>query len=291
VDKNLKVKNVREIEDDEEEQGETKILGFDELSYDEKIQVIENKYEEGIKKGLEYEQVFDSLPVEEKLFVYQVKELEKQKAIDKQVELERIAQEEKQKVLEEFSKASQDEKINADVKGKHYGPGGLQEFLAKQKLERTKKKAMKKGGEIIIKGHMGKGYELIWSSKPIKYVEFLSKNEQGEEVRNITRITKTKGHLRGSSIPVHLCLEGVANSIDPFEGIETNMSAEYFNKLLQGEFQSGLATGLAIKPNKSSGLDMAKLTPILLIGVIGALGVIAYYQMQLFEMVSKLAGA
>ena len=261
---------------------------FSDLTIDKQIQIIDNKLNDFAKQGLKFQEAFQSLNPEEQVVVYQIREQEELKRKETIANEERIREEERKLIKQEFDAAKPDEKLDGDYQAQQIDPSGLQQWMKEFGLNRTKKKAYKKGLNIIIKCNIGRGYEIITSKKPVRYVEFKSKNEKGEDVTNITRITKNKGHLNGSSIPVHFCIEGVANSFDPFENMETNMSAEYFNKLLQGEFQAGLATGLAIKPEGAGGLDMAKLTPLLLLGVIGALGVIAYYQMQLFEMVTAL---
>jgi hypothetical protein len=272
---------------------EVKEPDFKDLDFEEQVKVVDKKLKAEATKGIQFDEAFQKLSPEEQVVVYKYKEYVQQQEEARKLERERIAAEERAKIEKEFEetkKESPEEILDANVKGKNAGPSGLQTFLAKLKVSRTKKRALKKGGQIIIKAYIGRGYEIIYSKTPVRFVEFKSKNEAGEEVRNVTRITRNKGHLKGSSIPVHLCVEGIANSFDPFEGIETNMSAEYFNKLLQGEFQSGLATGLAIRPNKHAGFDMAKITPILFLAVIAGLGIMAYYLMQIYEIVSKLGG-
>ena len=279
-------KKVKEVVEEPIE-NETK---FVDMEFADQVQFLENKIREGAEQEKSFEEVFEEMSPEEKVVVYKVRELEAQRKAQIEADQERIRAEEREKLRKEFDAAKEEDKITSKDKGKKVGASGLQQFFAKQGIEKKKKKAYRKGLNVIIKCNIGRGYEIITTKKPVRFVEFKSKNEKGEEVTNITRITKSRGHLNGSSIPVHFCVEGVANSFDPFENIETNMSAEYFNKLLQGEFQSGLATGLAIKPEGAGKFDMAKITPLLLLGVIAALGVIAYYQMQLYEMVTKLGG-
>jgi len=261
---------------------------FDKLEFAEQIKLVDAKLTASAEKGKDFQEAFKELSPQEQNVVYKFREYEAQRKAEQEADKERIRLEEREKLRQEYDAASPDMKMDADVQGTSVSPSGLQQWLKKSGIDRKKKKSYKKGLSVIIKCNIGRGYEIITSKKPVRYVEFKSKNEKGEEVTNITRITKSKGHLNGSSIPVHFCIEGVANSYDPFENIETNMSAEYFNKLLQGEFQAGLSVGLAIKPEGAGKFDMAKITPILLLGVVAGLGVIAYYQMQLYEMVSAL---
>jgi len=269
---------------------------FKDLPFVKQVKIVDDKMKALGKQGKDFYAAIEELSDEEKIVIYKYKELiqaeetEKARLVEEKKQSAETKKKEVEKEYKEVKAKKPELVLDANIKGKQYSAGALKNMMASRKLDKIKKKAFRKGGEIIIKGHIGKGYELIWSKTPKRYVEFLSKNEQGEEVRNITRITKTKGHLRGSSIPVHLCLEGVANSIDPFEGIETNMSAEYFNKLLQGEFQSGLATGLAIRPEKASRFDMAKVTPILFLALLGGMIILGYYVTQIYEVVSKLGG-
>jgi len=265
--------------DNENEIEKTQKRTLDQI-YNDELNLIKNKLN---KK--------EKLTDEQALFLAMHKERVLKRKEEEQKLIQQLTKQtkekEKKELIKEYDSAPEEEKITAKQTGKAIGPSGLSKFLASTKIKKVNKKARTKGGEIIIKGHIGKGYEILWSRKPVRYVEFISKNEQGEEVRNITRIVKTKGHLKGSSIPVHLCLEGIADSFDPFEGLETNLSAEYFNKLLMGQFQSGLAVGLAIKPKKAD-RSLERFMPIILIAVVGCMIILIYFMSQIWEIVSKL---
>ncbi|MEO5350121.1 MAG: hypothetical protein H7836_10800 [Magnetococcus sp. YQC-3] len=259
---------------------EEKKIAFKDLSFEDQVRLIETKLLSG--------KSFQQLPLEEQVIWLQYEKLVGEQQAKEKAEQALFEQQRKAGLIEEFDSAPETEKLRAGVQGKPVSPDGLKQFLAKTKVGRVNKKARRKGGEIIIKGNIGKGYEIVWSKNPVRFVEFFSKNEQGELVRNVTRITKTKGHLKGSSIPVHLCLEGVANSIDPFEGIETNMSAEYYNKLLMGQWQSGYAAGVAIK-QEGQGMDkFAKFMPILMLVVVGCLIILIYMMSQIWEKIGML---
>jgi len=276
------------------EESEKKEISFSERPFEEQLRIVDKEIQNIMlnQKLSDVNKAIEQLPLEKQgiVFRYQLalREQEEQKAKELQAQKEQ----EKKEVLEEYEKIKKEEPENvlkADTKGDVVGPGKIKEFFAGRRINKIKEKAYKKGKHIIIKAYAGRGFEII-SSKPVKYVEFKTKNEKGEEIVNITRIAQPKGHLQGTSIPVHLCIEGVANSVDLFQNFETNMSAEYINKLLQGEFETGLTTGLAIRSDKANKFDVAKITPILFIILIAAMGFIAYNQMQLFEIVSKIPG-
>ena len=259
---------------------------FEELSFQEQINRVEQKMRSIMKTGKSFNEAFEKLFSYEQETILKYQELEQQRQQAMQREKERIELEEKERIKKEFEETKNEQKLLASEEGLTVSPNKLKLFLARFKLKKIVGKAYKKGGAIIIKCYLGRGYQLIYSKKPIKFVEFKSKNEKGEEIINITRITQNKGHLHGSSIPVHFCIEGVANSFDPFKNIETDMSADSVNKLLKGEFQSGLATGLAIKPEGVHKFPTEKALIILFFVVIGALGIMGYYLMQIYELVA-----
>ena len=199
--------------------------------------------------------------------------------------------EEYKKLQKEFEEANEEDKLTIDkeedgkvsTKPKNYL---IQNFLTKRVL----KQAKKNGGSIILKAFGDSGIEFIWSKKPVKFIEFIDKNEQGEEIKNICRIVKTKHRLKGTSIPIHICAEGVFENINLFEGAETDLSAEYVNKAVVNAYQGGLHRGLGMKNQMGLGGKLADYMPFMMLVMIGCVLVLIWMMSQLWEKVGAIPG-
>jgi hypothetical protein len=194
---------------------------------------------------------------------------------------------EQQELKKEFAKASDNQKLTGKERGiRIQGKGGkLKQFLWKRKI----KKAVKKGGSLILKSYKDSSLELVFSKKPVRYVEFRGKTEQGEETNYITRITKTKHRLQGSSVPLHVCLEGIAENMNLYEGAETNLSADYVNKWGSGLFHSGILKGMAMKEQAGLKGTMENAIPILLFINIAVMIIVIYLMFEMWGIVADIA--
>ncbi len=228
----------------------------------------------------------------EEIYLYNnTLEEEKQASIEeqnKQIKEELLKRKaEQQELKKEFSKAKDSQKLTGREKGvRIQGKGGrIKQWFWRRKI----KKAVKKGGSLIIKGYKDSSLELVFSKKPVRYVEFKGKTEQGEETNYITRITKTKHRLNGSSVPLHICLEGIAENMNLYEGAETNLSADYVNKWGSGLFHSGILKGMAMKDQAGLKGTMENAIPILLFINIAAMIIVIYLMFELWGIVSDMA--
>jgi len=157
-------------------------------------------------------------------------------------------------------------------------------FLTKRVI----KQAKQKGGSIILKCFGDSSIQFIWSKVPIKFIEFVEMNENNEEIKNICRVVKTKHRLKGTSIPIHLCAEGIFENINLFEGAEVDLSAEYVNKSVVNAYQGGLHRGLGMKQQMGMMGKIGDYMPIMMIILIGLVIIMIYMMSQLWEAVGAL---
>jgi len=193
--------------------------------------------------------------------------------------------------LQEFDELPEEEKLSAEVEGTYLkeSPNVLYEFLAKRKMEKVSSKAKKKGGAIIEKAYLDSSIELIWVKHPKTYVEFVRVDENNEKVRSIARVTKTKHRLKGSSVPVHIAIEGVSENVNLLEGVNTSLSAQHINQMNMLWYQSGFFDALDAKEQQKKKLDLASAGLILTLIMLAVLIYLAWQQYQLFDLVSNLA--
>ena len=251
---------------------------------------------ENLLRGIRAKQLANkSLTPEEKLLwteyqerVNTIEEQEKLEELKAKQESEEAKQEEQ---LQEFDELPEEEKLSAEVEGTYLkeSPNVLYEFLAKRKMEKVSSKAKKKGGAIIEKAYLDSSIELIWVKHPKTYVEFVRVDENNEKVRSIARVTKTKHRLKGSSVPVHIAIEGVSENVNLLEGVNTSLSAQHINQMNMLWYQSGFFDALDAKEQQKKKLDLASAGLILTLIMLAVLIYLAWQQYQLFDLVSNLA--
>ena len=244
---------------------QVKIDGGKELSFDE--QVFVKEYEDAIN-------------------VLQRANLEQEQENKRQ---EEVANQEK--LNKEYASAPEEEKLPGSTEGEYIyrGHGKLNEFFANRKIKKMYKKVKKKGGSVLIKFYKDTSAELVWLKRPVTFVEFLSKDETGDIIRSVSRITKNKHRLKGSSVPVHLAIEGSSENVSLLEGVNTSLSAKYINGLLQSSFEAGRAFEADLEQNKKKKFDIASIGFILTLIMLAVLLYLAYQQYNLYELVMKMA--
>jgi len=250
--------------------------------YDLKLISIYNK----IRAGKE-------LSPEEQYFWTQEEQIQEEERIQQQnqeVQAELAEQQAKQdQARQDFEQAPKEQKMSSKEKGVRIkGKGGK---VKRWLWNRKAKKAVKKGGSLILKAYKDSSLELVFSKKPVRFVEFKGKTEQGEETNYITRITKTKHRLSGTSVPIHVCLEGIAENMNLYEGAETNLSADYVNKWGSGLFHSGILKGMAMKDQAGIGGSLQNAVPLLLFINIGVMIIVVYLMFELWGIVADMAAA
>lgn len=228
----------------------------------------------------------------EEIYIYNnhLQEQQEQMNNEEKEQLQAEIQKEKEKqeqAQQDFEQAPQQKKLTGKEKGVRIkGKGGrIKRFLWKRKL----KKGVKKGGSLILKGYKDSSLELVFSKKPVRFVEFKGKTEQGEDTNYITRITKTKHRLGGTSVPIHVCLEGIAENMNLYAGAETNLSADYVNKWGSGLFHSGILKGMAMKEQAGLGKSLENVVPLLLFINIAGMIIVAYLMFEMWGIVADIA--
>ena len=273
----------------EEKEREMKIKGIRDYSQEE----LEQKLKEIKAKILSNK----TLTPEEKLVKYEYEEIMTQQEAQRQAliqeEVKRQVEVEQIKMRKEFEAADTEEKLGAEVKGTYLkkGSGALNEFFAKRTMNKVSEKAKKKGGTIIEKVYADSSIELIWSKKPIKFVEFSTINERGEQIKTISRVSKTKHRLKGSPVPVQVVLEGVSENINLHEGADMSLSAQHINQMNMLFYEAGYLDALDAKEQKKMGFDLNKLMPILILISIGISIVVAWQLSQLYTDLGTLRTA
>jgi len=206
---------------------------------------------------------------------------------------QRIEDVKKQKeLLKEFDEMSPERKVDADIEGEYLkkGPNAINRFKAKRAMKKVGKKAKTKGGAIIQKVYLDSSIELLWVKTAKEWVEFIRVDDQGNKVRSIARVTKTKHRLKGSSVPVHIAIEGVSENANLLEGINTSLSAQHINQMNQLCYQAGFFDALDAKDQQKKKLDLASASLILMFIIIIVMGYLAWQQMQLFDLVTAAIG-
>lgn len=258
-----------------------------------KLEEYSDEEREQRRREIEAKQISNkSLTPEENLFFKEYTEaLQYQKELY-EVQQEKVRQEEynkqQDKLLKEFDALPKDQKVDADIQGEYLskGPNFFSTFKAKRTMEKVAKKAKKKGGAIIQKVYLDSSIELIWINKVKQWIEFVRIDDQGNKVRSIARVTKTKHRLKGSSVPVHIAIEGVSENANLLEGVNTSLSAQHINQMNQLCYQAGFFDALDAKDQQKKKMDFASASLILMFILIIVMGYIAWQQMQLFDLVT-----
>ena len=276
-------KNFKETEDDDEN---TEIEDPPELTIEKKLEFIATKIKSGIDPSDEEKLIWNG-------YIAQVQaEEEKQKAIleieekEKQ-EKKRLEDEQKKKELkEEFDNAEPHEKLLIKDKIVKADPSGgkIKMWLFKNKV----KKGYKKGGTLILKAEKDTGIEFIYTDKPVKFVEFREKNERGEEIVNIARVVKTKHHLKKTSVPIHIAVEGVSENVSLLEGVKTDLSAEAVNKGFKMSYIGGYLKRDAELSQTDIKNNLEKLMPILVLAILGGMCIIGWIMYQNNQQMDNL---
>ena len=252
---------------------------LDEVRQD-KVREVFTKKAKGIKLSEEEVKIYDSI-------IDQAKQQQQQAYIERQKESYKAEQEQ---IKKESSKASEEDflSVKAPSISLNKGPSAVQQWIAKYFATSTISKGKKKGGTFILKGYRDTGIELVWSAKPVRYVKFTIMNEKNEALEYVTRVVKTKHRWRGTSIPVHIALEGVNENVDLFEGAEVELSAEYVNKALTLQWNAGLLTGLAMRDEEAKDFFKA-MGPLLMIITLLLTCIMAYMMYTMYQKMDAIS--
>ncbi len=245
----------------------------------EKIKEIFTKKARGTRLTDEETKIYDSV----------INEAQQIQQAQLQANLQAKYLEEQQKIQEELAKAKPEEFLPEDSPSINFnkGPSKVNEWVTKFLVSGKISKGKKKGGTFILKGYRDTGVELVWSKNPVRFVKFVLHNEKGEPFEYVTRVVKTKHRWKGTSIPLHIALEGVNENVDLFEGAEVELSAEYVNKALTLQWNAGLLTGLAMR-DEEAGDFFKKVQPLIMILVLVLVCVMAYMMYSMYQKIDTL---
>lgn len=196
-----------------------------------------------------------------------------------------------EELLQEYETAPEEEKLGAQEEGIYlkHGTSPVTNFITKTKMNKLLKKVKKKGGTVIQKVYLDSSVEFIWTNKPKTFVEFVRIDENGAKVRNISRVTKTKHRVKGTSVPLHIAIEGVSENADLIQGINTSLSAQHINQTISLAYQTGFLDALDAKEQKPKKFDIEKGIILIVLIILVVMLYLAWQQYQLFELVSSLA--
>ena len=269
----------KEAKQEVKETKEEKIEPTIDMVRQEKIKEIFTKKAKAIRLNEEETKLYEEVIQEaQQMQVEQHRQAYTQEYLNQQLEIQK-----------EALNTPKEEILESNVKGvKFYsGPSKIQQWISRFFIEQTIAKGKKKGGTYIFKGYRDTGIELVWSPKPVRFVKFTIFNEKNEPLEYVTRVVKTKHRLKGTSIPVHVALEGVNENVDLFEGAEVELSAEYVNKALTLQWNAGLLTGLAMRDEEVKDI-FKKIQPFLLIIILLLVCVMAYMMYSMFQKIDAL---
>jgi hypothetical protein len=267
----------KEIVKDEMEIEETPIKekSFNDLTAEEKVFQVNRKVNNN-----------EELSFEENKFVNDLNEKIKQEELEEQQKRVLIEQE---KIRQEYEAADPSEKLTAEQVAKNsvkINQGSLMGKLNLFLFNRKIKKAAEKGGTLILKAYKDSSIEMVYSKNPVRFIEFFEMSEVGDEqIKHVTKITKTKHRLKGTSIPLHIIAEGVFENLNLFENTEVNLSSEYLNRLTISTFQAGVAKGMGLKTESNFLEGLLHWAPlIVLVGVV----IICWFSYQQYDTMQAL---
>jgi hypothetical protein len=102
------------------------------------------------------------------------------------------------------------------------------------------KKTKKKGGKIFVKVARPKKVSIEWTNEDIRFVEFWSKNERGEKVKEVSRVNEYMYTFMGTSIPVIFAVQGYAVAYDFYSHMKKDLSSEFVSGLVMEAYNLGL---------------------------------------------------
>ena len=211
----------------------------------------------------------------EKLYMEEQSAEEKQ---EEQAATEKKRQEEiKAEVIREYNetKAKNPEKIlkTTEQEAILTGSESLPKILS---LVFKLKKARKKGGKILIQVFRNRKVILKWTRNDISFVEFWSKDENGNDLIEITRFSEYKYLFEGTPIPVLFAVQGYAEGFDFFSEFRKDLTSEVVSRLLMRSYIAGYVKGAEIKQDTKKKGMLEGLQPLMPVIIIGGFILLAY---------------
>jgi hypothetical protein len=151
------------------------------------------------------------------------------------------------------------------------------------------RKAKKKGGKILVQVMRNKQVYLKWTKADLAYVEFITKDEHGNELLEVTRFNEYIYTYEGTPIPVLFAIQGIAEGYNFFGEFKKDITAEMVGRLTSRAYHAGYQKGAELvdpNKNKKNLLDtLMKFMPVILIVGLLALGYLMWQMVgQMNEM-------
>jgi len=150
----------------------------------------------------------------------------------------------KDKIKEQFEKAKLEEPYKIDYHRDNQKLVGGDSIPKLLKFAFTLKKAKKKGGRILIKITRQKNVSFEWTMKDINFVEFYNKDEKGNVIPEITRVTKIDYNYEGSPIPVLFAVQGYYENWDFYNEFRKDITSEMMARIASRSRHAGYLEGI-----------------------------------------------
>lgn len=223
----------------------------------------------------------EKLTEEETNFLTQMNQAYAEETLQQEAEQKALQENEerKQKILEDYEKTKVTEPTKIDYhhdNQKLVGGDSLPKLL---KFAYTLKKAKKKGGKILIKITRQKNVSIEWINKDLTYVEFYTKDEKGNVIPEITRVTKIDYNYEGSPIPVLFAVQGYYENWDFYNEFRKDITSEMMARIASRARHAGYLEGINQREDsKPKGMleNLQPLMPIILIIGLLVIGWLTY---------------
>lgn len=251
-----------------------------ELKNDLDYMLIIQKIQEG-QKITEQEKKFKE---EYELAIQKQKQIEDEYTTKLQEEKEKLSEEEKAKIEEEYKKFKEQhpEKVVAIDTSKEVSLDGGANFLKVALTWAKLIKSRKKGGKIFVKVSRPKKVSFEYTNQDIRFVEFWSKNERGEPVKEITRVNQYNYTFNGTSIPVIFAIQGFAESYDFFSEFRKDLTSEFVTGLVLDGYVAGYKDGTVIRDKNAKNNPFAMLEPWMPLIIIAGFLIMGYIMYTMY---------
>jgi hypothetical protein len=155
-------------------------------------------------------------------------------------------------------------------------------FVAKLKM------AKKKGGKVLIQVLRNKKVSFKWTIEDITFVEFLSKDEKGNDLLEITRFSEYQYSFEGTPVPVLFAIQGYAEGFDFYKDFRKDLTAELLSRISTRSFITGYMKGAEIRIQKEKKSTLESLQPLLPIILIGAIIILAWMMYSMYDEMQAL---
>jgi len=145
------------------------------------------------------------------------------------------------------------------------------------------RKVKKKGGKILVQVYRNKRVTIKWTAEDVTYVEFISRDEKGNELIEVTRFNKFIYSYEGTPVPVLFAIQGVAEGYSFFENFQSNITSEMVSRLHSRAYQAGYEKGAEQTGANKKDDVLTKFMPIIVVIILIAIIGIGYLMFQIYN--------